>query len=115
MISALAFIPRGAAKETPEQQELSAEEMDMLIQKQAGMSLSQLDEDAPDAAAASAVAKSATAAGDSDAEMDDEEEKKADAEEEGMDDKEAQLLKELKMGKKRETRERRERKNESIG
>lgn len=42
VISALAFVPRGAAKETPEQQELSAEEMDQLIQKQAGLTMDEL-------------------------------------------------------------------------
>ena len=42
MISALAFVPRGASKETPEQQELSAEEMNELIQKQAGMTMEEL-------------------------------------------------------------------------
>lgn len=42
MISCLSLIPRGAAKETPEQQELSAEEMEQLIQKQAGMSMQEM-------------------------------------------------------------------------
>jgi hypothetical protein len=42
MISALAFIPRGAAKETPDQTELSKEEIDMLVAKQAGLSVEQV-------------------------------------------------------------------------
>jgi hypothetical protein len=96
MISSLCFIPRGAAKETPDQQELSAEEMDQLIQKQAGMSLQQLDdaeEDAPAATSSTAEAamSDSDVDADGDAEMDDEKKE--------TDDKEAQLLKELKMGR----------------
>lgn len=103
MLSSLAFIPRGAAKATPDQQELSAAEMDQLIQKQAGMSLSELDgadeeEEAPTSSTAEA-AMSDSDADDDNAEM--EEKKDDEDDEEVIDDKEAQLLKELKMGQRR--------------
>jgi len=142
MISCLALIPRGAAKETPEQQELSAEEMEQLIQKQAGMSMQEMvdrttrETDARSTRACCGrpmrllalrtahaplfsltvfslrlqnetgedeEADAAPAGDSSDAEMDDEE-KKAEAEE-PLDDKEAQLLKELKMGQSNVARE----------
>jgi hypothetical protein len=42
MLSCLAIVPRGAAKEVPDQQELSAAELNALVQKQAGMSMEEL-------------------------------------------------------------------------
>ena len=39
MLSTLCFIPKGAAKEVPEQYELSKAEIDMLVEQQSGMSL----------------------------------------------------------------------------
>jgi len=93
MLSCLAIIPRGAAKAVPEQQELSAEEMDALVQKQAGMSMKEIAEDGATDEAAAAAANA-----DSDADMDDDEEKKSDSVAAGVTDpKEAALLKELGM------------------
>jgi len=42
MLSCLAIVPRGAAKEVPDQQELSAAELNALVQKQAGLSMEEL-------------------------------------------------------------------------
>lgn len=100
MISALSFIPRGAAKEVPEQAELSAEELEQLVQKSAGMTLDELD-DAPPADDDSEEEMSDSDASDKD--MDEQKEGEgAGAADAASDpealDKEAQLLKELKMG-----------------
>src|SRR4051794_33465616 len=69
MISALCFVPRGAALAEPLQSELSAAEMEQLLAKSAGLSLAELDADEEGAAEATASAAAAAAA-DGDAEAD---------------------------------------------
>lgn len=89
MISSLCFLPRGAAKAQPDQQELSIEEMNELVQKQSGMSLDELNQTGDDKNAEAADSESDA---DGDASMDDDEKKDA------INEKEEQLLRELKMG-----------------
>jgi len=109
MLSTLCILPRGVAAAEPVQQELSSDEINQLVLKQAGMQLQDVHTGEETDAAAEAAAANAEEEEGSDADMRGEDgaeakmsgsnDDDADAASAEIDDKEAALLKELKMGK----------------